>query len=155
MFQKKYQEVLFTVLTSGLMIFCMGVYNVAVHTGGLQWSTFAAAAHSFPLEWLIGFLCALFIAGPIAPKLAFWVAKPGDRSIFIVLCIQTFTVCTMVPLMSMLGTIESNGININLPVCWLQTIAINFVIAYPLQIFLVGPFCRAIFRRACGAFPRD
>lgn len=81
MFQKKYQEVLFTLLTSGLMIFCMGLYNVALHTGGLQWSTFAVTARSFPLEWCVGFLCAPFFAGRMAPKLAFRVACPGDCSI--------------------------------------------------------------------------
>ncbi len=155
MFQKKYQEVLFTLLTSGLMIFCMGLYNVALHTGGLQWSTFAATAHSFPLEWAIGFLCALFLAGRIAPKLAFRVARPTDRSIFIILCIQTFTVCVMVPLMSLLGALESGGITTDLLPRWLQTIVVNFLVAYPLQIFLIGPICRGIFRRACGAFPRD
>lgn len=152
MFSKKYQEVLFTLLTSGLMIYFMGVYNVALHSGGLQWSTFAHAALSFPLEWLIGFLCALFIAGPLAPRLAFRVARPDDRSIFKILCIQTFTVCIMVPLMSMLGTLESGGFGANLPVTWVQTIVLNFVVAYPLQILLVGPFCRSIFRRTCGAF---
>lgn len=152
MFQKKYQEVLFALLTSGLMIYCMGVYNVALHTGGLTWSTFAHAAHSFPLEWAVGFLCALLIAGPLAPKLAFRVARPADRPIFKSLCIQTFTVCAMVPLMSLLGTVESRGVSADLPVIWIQTIVLNFLVAYPLQIFLVGPFCRAIFRHTCGAF---
>ena len=73
--------------------------------------------------------------------------KPTDRPIFIILCIQTFTVCTMVPLMSLLGTIESSGIASNLIFICLQTICIfNFIMAYPLQILVVGPFCRFIFR---------
>ena len=32
----KFQEFIFTLITSGCMIFIMGVYNVAIHTGGLQ-----------------------------------------------------------------------------------------------------------------------
>lgn len=48
--------------------------------------------------------------------------------------------------MSMVGTIEQNGITADLPVIWLQTAAINFVTALPLQIFLVGPICRRVFR---------
>ena len=91
----------------------MGVYNVAIHTGGLQATTFSHALHSFPLEWFIGFLCAFFIASKTSKYFAFRVAKPTDRPIFIILCIQTFTVCTMVPLMSLLGTIESSGITSN------------------------------------------
>ena len=121
--------------------------------GGLAYATFGVAARSFPLEWIIGFLFAAFIAGPLAPKLAFRVAQPGDRSVFIILCIQTFTVCTMVPLMSLVGSIESSGLTGQLPVIWLQAIVLNFLVAYPLQIFVVGPFVRYIFRYAFGAFP--
>ena len=62
MFKTKLDELGFTLLTSGLMIYIMGVYNVALHTGGLQYATFGMAAHSFPLEWFIGFLLAFFVA---------------------------------------------------------------------------------------------
>lgn len=82
-------------------IFIMGVYNVAIHTGELQAVTFKHALHSFPLEWFIGLLCAFFIASKTSKYFAFRVAKLTDRPIFIILCIQTFTVCTMVPLMSL------------------------------------------------------
>ncbi len=146
MFKNKWHEVLFTLVTSGLMIYLMGVYNIALHTGGLQYSTFLHAARSFPLEWLIGFLCAFFIASRTAKHFAFKVAQPGDRPIFIILCIQSFTVCTMVPLMSLLGTVESSGLTVDLPVIWLQTVVLNFIMAYPLQIFVVGPLCRRLFR---------
>ena len=54
----KFQEFIFTLITSGCMIFIMGVYNVAIHTGGFQAATFKHALHSFPLEWFIGLLCA-------------------------------------------------------------------------------------------------
>ena len=134
----KFQEFIFTLITSGCIIFIMGVYNVAIHTGGLQAATFSHALHSFPLEWFIGFLCAFFIASKTSKYFAFRVAKPTDRPIF--------TVCTMVPLMSLLGTIESSGITSNLIFIWLQTICLNFIIAYPLQILVVGPFCRFVFR---------
>ena len=142
----KFQEFIFTLITSGCIIFIMGVYNVAIHTGGLQATTFSHALHSFPLEWFIGFLCAFFIASKTSKYFAFRVAKPTDRPIFIILCIQTFTVYTMVPLMRRLGTIESSGITSNLIFIWLQTICLNFIIAYPLQILVVGPFCRFVFR---------
>ena len=142
----KFENIFFNFITSGLMIFIMGVYNVAVHTGGLKYLTFIYALHSFLPEWIIGFFLAFFIAGRVAKYLAFKVAIPQDRAIFIILCIQTFTVCVMVPLMSMVGAIEQNGITAELPVIWLQTIVINFAMALPLQIFLVGPICRFIFR---------
>ena len=142
----KFQEFIFTLITSGCMIFIMGVYNVAIHTGGLQAATFGHALHSFPLEWLIGFLCAFFIASKSSKYFAFRVARPDDRPIFNILCIQTFTVCTMVPLMSLLGTIESSGFTSSLILTWIETICLNFIMAYPLQILIVGPLCRFIFR---------
>ena len=74
----KFQEFIFTLITSGCIIFIMGVYNVAIHTGGLQAATFSHALHSFPLEWFIGFLCAFFIASKTSKYFAFRVAKPTD-----------------------------------------------------------------------------
>lgn len=142
----KFQEFIFTLITSGIMIYFMGVYNVAIHSGGLKYQTFAIALKAFPLEWVIGFFLAFFIASRTSKYLAFKVVQPEDRAILKILCIQTFTVCTMVPLMSMLGSIESSGITSSLIVIWLQTIALNFVMAYPLQIFVVGPFCRWVFK---------
>lgn len=72
----KFQEFIFTLITSGCMIFIMGVYNVAIHTGGLQAATFKHALHSFPLEWFIGLLCAFFIASKTSKYFAFRIAKP-------------------------------------------------------------------------------
>lgn len=143
----------FTLLTSGIMIYIMGVYNVALHSGGLKYATFALAAKNFLLEWAIGFLLAFFVAGKLAPRLAFRVARPEDRPIFKILCIQTFTVCIMVPLMSLVGVLESSGLHGDLPVLWLNTLVLNFVMAYPLQIFVVGPLCRLVFRAAFGWQP--
>lgn len=62
----KLENAFFTLITSGLMIFIMGVYNTAVHTGGLKYSTFVYASHSFLLEWLIGFLLAFLL--PAEPQ---------------------------------------------------------------------------------------
>ena len=146
----KFEQFIFTLITSGMMIYIMGVYNVALHSGGLTYGTFIQSAKSFPLEWLIGFLLAFFVAGRVAPRLAFKVAVPQDRSIFKILCIQTFTVCMMVPLMSLVGVIENGGFTVNLPVLWLSTVVLNFAMAYPLQIFVVGPLCRFLFRKTFG-----
>ncbi|MGN1098304.1 MAG: DUF2798 domain-containing protein [Clostridia bacterium] len=144
----KAENVFFTLITSGLMIFLMGVYNAALHGGGLKYSSFVSAARTFPLEWIAGFIFAFFIAPKTARYFAFKVAKESDREIFKILCIQTFTVLTMVPLMSLVGTIEMSGVTVNILTVWLQTVAINFIAAYPLQIFAVGPLCRTVFRIA-------
>ena len=146
----KFQEFFFTLITSGAMIYLMGVYNIAINHGGMLNVTLAMTVHTFPIEWLIGFICAFFIASRVSKHFAFKVAKATDRPIFKIAMIQTFTVCTMVPIMSMVGTIESNGLNIYTFPLWIQTIVLNFVMAYPLQILVVGPFCRFIFRKIFG-----
>lgn len=142
----KLENATFTLITSAMMIFIMSVYNVALHTGRLAHETFGIALYSFPLDWFLGFMFALFIAGRLAKWLTFRLSISRDKPFLIILCIQTFTVCIMVPLMSMLGAIETIGFTRNLPQIWLQAIAFNFVMAYPLQILVVGPICRWIFR---------
>lgn len=141
-----FERFFFTLLTSGCMIFSMGVFNIAAASGGLTGSVFVHAAHSFPLEWLIGFLLAFFPVSAAAPQLAFRVAQPQDRPIFKILCIQTFTVLMMVPCMSLVGALESAGLSAALPLVWLQAVVLNFIVAWPLQLFAVGPLCRWVFR---------
>ena len=143
----KREELVFTAMTSGLMIFIMGVYNVAINNNGLEYASFVQAARTFPLEWLIGFLLAFFAANKTAKHFAFHVVTPADRKIFVILSIQTFTVCTMVPLMSLVGTIKAHGLTYDLPIVWLQTVCLNFIMAYPLQLLVAGPVCRRIFRK--------
>lgn len=138
----KREELVFTAMTSGLMIFIMGVYNVAINNNGLEYASFVQAARTFPLEWLIGFLLAFFVANKTAKHFAFHVVTPADRKIFVILSIQIFTVCTMVPLMSLVGTIEAHGLTCDLPIVWL-----NFIMAYPLQLLVAGPVCRRIFHK--------
>lgn len=145
--KNKFQEFIFTLIMSGCMIYFMGVYNVALNTSGLTYDTFVEyATHSFLLEWLVGFLCVFFIASRTSKHFAFKIVKTSDRPMIIILGIQTFTVCTMVPLMSLFGTIESVGITINVVPQWLQTIFLNFIMAYPLQVFVIGPLVRWLFR---------
>lgn len=112
---------------------------------------------SFPVEWIIGLAFAYFAAGRFAKFYAFRVACAGDRPIFKILCIQTFTVVAMVPFMSLVGTVESgifNGFDNEFVLLWLETIAFNFIMAYPLQIFIVGPLCRKIFKTIINAAER-
>lgn len=142
----KIEEFIFTLLTSGVMIFIMGVYNIAVSNGGLEYSAFYHETRAFALEWIIGFLFAFFIGGKIAKHFAFKVVEYDDRPMLIILTIQCFTVCAMVPFMSMVGVIRNEGITFDLPLNWLQTVVINFIMALPLQLFAAGPLCRKIFR---------
>lgn len=139
---------IFTLMTAILMAYCMIVYSVAINSSeGLINQTFLIALKEFPLEGIIVFLLAFFIASPFAKKLAFRIVNPKeDNKMFIILSIQTFTVLIMVGLMSIYALFVQHLINKNIVCNYIVLYCKNFIMAYPLQIFLVGPFVRNIFR---------
>ena len=144
----KFQNFIFTLMTAILMAYCMIVYSIAISSKeGLINNTFTIALKEFPLEGIIVFLLAFFVASPIAKKLAFRIVNPKkDNKMFIILSIQTFTVLTMVALMSIYALFAQNLINNNIICNYIVLYCKNFIMAYPLQIFIVGPLVRNIFR---------
>ena len=144
----KFQNLIFTLMTAILMAYCMIVYSVAINSSeGLINQTFLIALKEFPIEGIIVFLLAFFIASPIAKKLAFRIVNPKeDNKMFIILSIQTFTVLTMVGLMSIYALFAQHLINSNIVCNYIVLYCKNFIMAYPLQIFFVGPLVRNIFR---------
>lgn len=143
--KNKIEEIIFTLITSGLMIYAMGVYNLSLHSNGLKYENFLITLYSFPLEWFIGFIVAFFVASKYAKKKMLELVSENDNPMLRILCLQTFTVCIMVPVMSFLGVVESQGFTNILIESWIQTMLLNFIVAYPIQVFLVGPLSRRIF----------
>ena len=146
--QTKFQGFIFTLMTVILMAYFMIVYSIAINSPvGLVNNTFLEAIKEFPLEVIIVFICAYFIASPIAKKLAFRIVNPKqDNKMFVILSIQTFTVLVMVGLMSIYALFAQHLINSNLICNYIVLYCKNFIMAYPLQIFLVGPIVRNLFR---------
>lgn len=144
----KFQNFIFTLMTVILMAYFMIVYNIAINSEeGLINSTFLIALKEFPLEFIIVFVLAYFIASPIAKRLAFKIVNPKtDNKMFVILSIQTFTVCVMVALMSVYALFAQNLVNINVICNWIVLVCKNFIMAFPLQIFIVGPIGRNIFQ---------
>ena len=144
----KFQNFIFTLMTAVLMAYFMIVYNVAINSAtGLINQTFLIALKELPLEGIIVFILAYFVASPIAKRLAFKVVNPKeDNKMFIILSIQTFTVLIMVWLMSIYALIIEHLINSNVLCNYIVLYCKNFIMAYPLQIFFVGPLVRNIFK---------
>lgn len=143
----KFQNFIFTLITVILMAYCMIVYSVAINSPeGLMNQTFLIALKEFPIEGIIVFLLAFFVASPIAKKSAFRIVNPKrDNKIFVILSIQTFTVLIMVGLMSIYALFAQHLINKNILCNYIVLYCKNFIMAYPLQIFFVGPLVRKIF----------
>lgn len=144
----KFQNFIFTLMTAVLMAYGMIVYNVAISSADeLVNQTFLVALKEFSLEGIIVFVLAYFVASPIAKKLAFKIVNPkDDNKMFIILSIQTFTVLTMVGLMSIYALFAQHLINNNVICNYIVLYCKNFIMAYFLQVFFVGPLVRNVFR---------
>ncbi len=144
----KFQNFIFTLITAVLMAYFMIVYNIATNsTAGLVNKTFKIALNEFYFEWIIVFLLAYFLASPISKSLAFKIVNPKkDNGMFAILSIQTFTVLLMVGFMSIYALFTKNLINSNIICNYIVLYCKNFIMAYPMQIFFVGPSARKTFR---------
>lgn len=141
------ESVFFTALTAWLMVYGMTLYNLVLATGSFTNASFLVALEEMWLEYVIIALCAYFISSPIAKTLAFRVVRPDDRPIAIILTIQVFTVVCQVALASILGVWHGFGFTFQFIPNYLLTYCRNFLLALPLQLLLVGPIARAVFRR--------
>lgn len=148
--QSKIESVVFTAITAFFMVYFMTLYNTVLATGNFTNRTFLIAFQSMWLEYALIFLCAYFISGPVAKRFAFQVVRPGDRQIYVILCIQAFTVICQVALASILGVWHGYGFTRQILPDYIMTYCRNFIMALPLQLIIVGPLSRAIFRAVYG-----
>lgn len=108
--------------------------------------TFLIALKGMWIEYIIIGLLAYFVSGHLAKLCTFRVVHPGDRPIFIIFAIQTFTVVWQVTFASVLGVYHGYGFTSNFIPDYLVTYCKNFIMAFPLQLVIVGPIARLIFR---------
>lgn len=140
------ESIFFTAITAWMMVYVMTLYNTVLATGNFTNSTFLITLKGMWIEYIIIFLLAYFVSGHIAKYFAFRVVQPGDRPIFIIFAIQTFTVVSQVAFASIIGVFHGYGFTGNFIPDYLTTYCKNFIMALPLQLFLVGPLARFIFR---------
>lgn len=143
----KFQSIIFTAIMVFCMVFCMTTYTIALKFGALSYQVFGLAIKEMWLEYVVVFCLIFFVITNTAKKLAFRTIDPANiQPIFIVLAIQCFTVCQIVPVITLFATLIHNGITTNWFPQWIQLAVTCFPMALCLQVFFVGPFVRAIFR---------
>ena len=142
----KGESIFFTAITAWMMVYIMTLYNTVLATGTFTNTTFVIAQKGMWIEYVIIFLLAYFVSGHIAKYFAFRVVKPGDRPIFIIFSIQIFTVVAQVAFASIIGLYHGYGFTENVIPDYIMTYCRNFIMALPVQLFLVGPVARFIFR---------
>lgn len=143
----RFQSVVFTMIMVFFMVFCMTCYTLALKMGGLTTQVFIIAIKEMWIEYLVVFCLIYFIITNAAKKLAFRIVNPKvDNQFLLVLAIQAFTVCLIVPSITLFATFLHSGVQ-GWFTQWLTSAFLCFPVALCLQIFFVGPLVRFIFRR--------
>ncbi len=144
--ETKVESIFFTAITAWMMVFAMTLYNIVLASGNFVNQTFLVALKRMWIEYIIIFLLAFFVSSRLAKHFAFKIVRPNDRTVFIILTIQVFTVIWQVAFASIIGTFHGYGFTNNFIPNYLSTYCKNFVMALLLQLIIVGPFARFIFR---------
>ncbi len=141
------QKLFFMSLTVLLSVFSFVIYNVARNMNGMSNEVFLIALNEVPIKFIFAFIIQVLFANKLAMKWAFKIVDPHkDRHIVVVLAITCMTICIMCPSMSFIATIMHNGVNVELFSNWLQNIFYNFPFAFFIEIFVIGPFVRFVFK---------
>ncbi len=144
----KLQSFIFTLLMVFCMVYCMTVYTIALKFGGLQYEVLALALKEMWLEYIVVFCLIFFVITKTAQRLAFRIIRPGSLpAIFTILSIQCFTVCQIVPVITLFATFVHNGVSADWFCQWIQLAVTCFPMALCAQVFFIGPLVRWIFRR--------
>lgn len=143
----KFQNLIFTLLMVFCMVYTMTVFNIACNSGGLSYAVFLTALKEMYVEYIIVFIIIFFVISKLSKRLAFKITDPKtDKPIFVILSIQCFTVCLIVPSITLISTFIHGGFTVSWFTDWLTLAARCFPVAFLLQVFFIGPFVRKIFR---------
>ncbi|MEC2066005.1 DUF2798 domain-containing protein [Bacillus inaquosorum] len=145
----KKEGLIFGVMMCFGMVCVMSIYN-AIINGAIQDFSLVTV-----FEMVIGFMVALLLdlllVGPLAKKIAFSLPFDKSKKLYVILAMSTCMVISMVLCMSVFGLVTaalSNGINGNsLFSAYLMIVLKNFILAYPLQLLIMGPLVRGIFMK--------
>ena len=141
------ESIVFTIICAWIMVYFMTLYNIVIAEGNFTNSTFLIALKSMWIDYVIIGLFSFLVASRIAPKLAFRIARPDDRPIVIIFCVQIFMIIQMVAFASIIGVYHTYGFTRNFIPDYLTTYCRNFIMAFPVQMVIAGPVTRFLFRR--------
>lgn len=142
----KAESLFFTAVTAWLMVYVMTLYNHVLTSGTFSGQIMLNALKGMWIEYFIIFLLAYFVSGRLSKSFAFTFVKNVDNPIVIILVIQFFMVILQVAFASIIGVYHKHGFTMNIITDYLTTYGRNFILALPLQVILVGPAARYIFR---------
>jgi len=141
------EEVVFTAIMAGLMVFVMTAYNVTM-AQGFSNGLILAILGGYPLGLLVAIILDLLVVGPIAKGLAFkYIINDymRKRTVLIGITISVLMVLGMVTCMSLFGiAVEGELSGAHVLATYGHTWLFNLIVALPLQLLIVGPIARAV-----------
>nr|WP_319401357.1 DUF2798 domain-containing protein [uncultured Carboxylicivirga sp.] len=138
------QKQVFTLMMCFGMVLGMTTYNIILHTG-LNINVFSLLIKELGFVFIIAFLLDNFIVGPFAKKQVFSRVGPETKTIVVILSIATTMVVSMVLIMSVFGSIVSEGFTLNALKVYPKTVLLNLIAALPLNLLVVSPIVRGLF----------
>lgn len=139
------EEIFFSLIMAGLMVFVMAGYNVALNDG-FSTGYVLEVLKGYPLALVIALILDLGVIGPTAKKIFFnhiFKPKMEQTPAIIGIWISVLMVAGMVTLMSAFGIIVTANFGGNIVLTYLHTWIFNLFMALPLQLLIVGPIARA------------
>lgn len=126
------------------MVLIMSVYNTALH--GFSSFTVKSAIIQFVVTFIVAFIVETFVE-PKARKLALSLPYDKSKEINFIMAISFCMVPMMVLIMSVYGLILTElmiGIEGSIFTAYLKTVGLNFIVALPSQLLIVGPISRKL-----------
>ncbi|WP_058309152.1 DUF2798 domain-containing protein [Gracilibacillus massiliensis] len=140
----KKEGIIFGVFMCIGMVTIMSVYNLALH--GFSSLTVTSVLIQFAVTFIIAFIAESLVE-PHARKLALSLPYDKTKEINIIVAIGFCMVPLMVLIMSVYGLIITAltiGIEGSLLTVYLKLVGLNFIVALPTQLLIVGPIARAL-----------
>lgn len=141
----KFQNVIFTLMMSFLMVYFMICFNISLNIGGMSNQVFLMAFSEMRIMWPVAFVLEFFVVDKLAHFFAFKMVTPKDRPIVITIAISICIICIMCPVMSLIATILFKHAGSQFVAVWFQTTFCNFPVAFFWQLCYCGPLIRKIF----------
>lgn len=138
--QTKKESLFFTTIVCFLMVITMSAYNLVLHG---QFSLSHLLGGLVP-GFIVAFLVDTFIVASVAKKIAFALPINQEKKIHMILAISGCMVLGMVLFMSMYGVVVQFGFTKEFFSYYSEAFLKNLIMALPLQLLFVGPFCRMV-----------
>lgn len=140
----KKEGIIFTTLMCFLMVFGMSFYNLMLHDALSINKLLVGLVPGF----IVAFILDVFIVGIVAKKIAFNLSFINKNSkLQLILTISCLMVIGMVTFMSIFGLVFENGFGSISIASYSHTWIMNFIIALPYQLVIVGPISRTILKK--------